>query len=53
VRRDARLILEELVKHVARLDTAEWIKHLDGYKKKYPLKYKKQVASRCNIFWMS
>jgi acetolactate synthase-1/2/3 large subunit len=39
---DARLILEELVKHVARLDTAEWIKHLDGYKRKYPLKYKKQ-----------
>ncbi len=39
---DARLILDELVKHVAKLDTAEWIKHLDGYKKKYPLKYKKQ-----------
>jgi acetolactate synthase I/II/III large subunit len=39
---DARLILEELVKHVTRLDTSEWLKRLDGYKKKYPLKYRKQ-----------
>jgi acetolactate synthase I/II/III large subunit len=38
---DARLIIEELTKHVTRLDTAEWLKHLDGYKKKFPLKYKK------------
>lgn len=39
---DARLIVEELTKHVTRLDTTEWLKHLDGYKKKFPLKYKKQ-----------
>lgn len=39
---DARLVLEELIKHVSRLDTADWLKHLDGYKKKFPLKYKKQ-----------
>jgi acetolactate synthase-1/2/3 large subunit len=39
---DARLILEELLKHVTRLDTADWIKRLDGYKKKFPLKYRKQ-----------
>ncbi len=39
---DARLIVEELLKHVRKLDTAEWIKRLDNYKKKYPLKYKKQ-----------
>ena len=39
---DARLIVEELTKHVTRLDTVEWLKHLDGYKKKFPLKYKKQ-----------
>ncbi len=39
---DARLILEELLKHVTRLDTSDWTKHLDGYKKKYPLKYRKQ-----------
>src|SRR5262245_47477859 len=39
---DARLVLEELVQHVPKLDTADWLKHLDGYKKKYPLKYRKQ-----------
>ncbi len=39
---DARMIVEELTKHVTRLDTQEWLKHLDGYKKKFPLKYKKQ-----------
>ncbi len=39
---DARPILEELIKHVTKLDTAEWLAHLDGYKKKYPLHYKKQ-----------
>ena len=39
---DARAVLEELNRHVARLDTAEWVAHLDGYKKKYPLHYKKQ-----------
>ena len=39
---DARLILEELIKHVGPLNTAEWLKHLEKYKNKYPLKYKKQ-----------
>ena len=39
---DARPILEELNKHVARLDTAEWLARLEGYKKKFPLHYKKQ-----------
>lgn len=39
---DAREIIHELNKHVSRLDTAEWLKHLDGYKKRYPLKYRKQ-----------
>ncbi|MCH7589775.1 biosynthetic-type acetolactate synthase large subunit [PVC group bacterium] len=39
---DARKIIEELVKHVKPLDTKDWIKELNGYKKKYPLKYKKQ-----------
>ena len=38
---DAREVVDELIKHVARLDTAEWLNRLDGYKKKYPLKYKK------------
>jgi len=39
---DARLVIEELQKHASELDTKEWLKHLDGYKKKYPLKYGKQ-----------
>ncbi len=39
---DARTALEELVKHVGRLETEEWLAKLDGYKKRYPLKYRKQ-----------
>ncbi len=39
---DAREILRELLKLVHKLDTKEWLAHLDGYKKKFPLKYKKQ-----------
>ena len=39
---DARAILEELLKHVRELNTAAWRKHLDGYKRKYPLTYKKR-----------
>ena len=39
---DARLVVEELIKHVKRLDTDPWIDHLDRYKVKYPLKYRKQ-----------
>ena len=39
---DARLVVEELIKHVTRLDTDAWIKHLDRYKVKFPLKYRKQ-----------
>lgn len=38
---DAREILEELTQHVQRADTNDWLNHLNGYKKKYPLKYKK------------
>lgn len=36
---DARLILEELVKHVERIDTAEWLLELDFCKKEFPLHY--------------
>lgn len=38
---DAREILNELLKNVSALDTDEWLNRLDGYKKKFPLKYKK------------
>ncbi len=39
---DARIALEELIKHVPILETKEWQRHLDGYKAKYPLKFKRQ-----------
>ena len=39
---DARLVTEELIKHVTRLDTEAWLRKLDRYKVKYPLKYRKQ-----------
>ncbi len=39
---DAREIVEELTKHVSKLDTKPWLQRLDGYKKKFPLKFKKQ-----------
>ncbi len=38
---DAGEILDELTQHVQRLDTNDWLNHLNGYKKKFPLKYKK------------
>ena len=39
---DARLVVEELIKHVTRLDSDDWLRRLDRYKVKFPLKYKKQ-----------
>ncbi len=39
---DAKTALSELVKHVPVLETAAWRKHLDGYKTKFPLKFKRQ-----------
>ena len=36
---DARLIVEELVKHVEKCDTAEWLKELDFCRKEFPLHY--------------
>ncbi|MCF7848790.1 MAG: biosynthetic-type acetolactate synthase large subunit [Kiritimatiellales bacterium] len=39
---DAKAVLDELIKHVPVLDTHDWLKKLDGYKKKYPLKFIRQ-----------
>ncbi len=36
---DAREIVEELIKHVEPLESADWLKELDYLKKQYPLKY--------------
>ena len=38
---DARRVTEELIKHVGGNDNSAWVKHLRGYKKKFPLHYKK------------
>ena len=38
---DARSIVQELVKHVGPLNTSDWLRDLNAYKKKFPLKYKK------------
>ena len=39
---DAKKVLEALTPHLSRLHTDDWVKHLASYKKKYPLKYRKQ-----------
>jgi len=43
---DAKAVLEALNKRIAKLETAPWLATLDGYKKKYPLSYKKQGGLR-------
>jgi len=39
---DAREILQEMLKQAVRLDTAEWVRHLAGYKKRFPLQFRKK-----------
>ncbi len=36
---DARLIVEELIKHVGKLDTTEWLQELEFVKQEFPLHY--------------
>ncbi|MEP4078487.1 biosynthetic-type acetolactate synthase large subunit [Haloferula sp.] len=43
---DAKAALIELNKHAEALPTSEWLAKLDGYKKKFPLGYKKQGGLR-------
>lgn len=43
---DAKAALNAILPNVGRLETAEWLAKLDGYKKKYPLAYKKQGGLR-------
>jgi len=43
---DARAALSELNKRVARLETDAWMERLAGYKKKFPLTYRKQGGLR-------
>jgi acetolactate synthase-1/2/3 large subunit len=46
VKGDAKAALKELIPHLAPLETTEWNETLDGYRKKYPLGYKKQGGLR-------
>lgn len=46
---DARLVVEELVKHVEPCDTQEWLQELGAYREQYPLKYsnKNGLTAQC------
>ena len=39
---DAKIVLERLLEHVGELNTKKWLTTLDGYKRRYPLTYKKR-----------
>ena len=43
---DAKAALRALLPHMNELPTTEWLAKLDGYRKKYPLGYKKQGGLR-------
>lgn len=43
---DAKAALTLLNQEIEELDTADWLKNLGGYKKKFPLSYKKQGGLR-------
>ena len=43
---DAKLVLEELIQHITGLDTGDWLKRINGWKNKFPLKYPKRGGLR-------
>ncbi len=43
---DAKTILLEINKRISGLDTAPWLAEIDGWKKKFPLSYRKQGGLR-------
>ena len=43
---DAKTALRALLPHLRRLPSEPWVAHLDGYKRKFPLNYKKQGGLR-------
>ena len=43
---DAKAALAEINEKIGPLETSEWLSKLDGYKKKFPLSYKKQGGLR-------
>ncbi len=46
IKGDAKAALKELLPYVSVLDTSDWLETLNGYKKKFPLSYKKQGGLR-------
>jgi acetolactate synthase I/II/III large subunit len=46
IKGDAKASLKELLPLVSELETKSWNEHLDGYRKKFPLAYKKQGGLR-------
>ncbi|HEY1084255.1 MAG TPA: biosynthetic-type acetolactate synthase large subunit [Prosthecobacter sp.] len=46
IKGDAKAALAALLPHVEKLPTEDWVAHVDGYKKKFPLTYKKQGGLR-------
>ena len=43
---DAKLVLEDLIPLVSKLDSQPWLKQIDRWKKKYPLKFPKRGGLR-------
>jgi len=43
---DARLAVEDLIPHVQKLDTDEWLEQIAGWRKQFPLKYAKKGGLR-------
>ena len=43
---DAKTVLSRLIPQLESVDRPEWLEHLNGYKKKYPLAYRKQGGLR-------
>jgi len=46
IKGDAKAALRDLLPLIEKLPTEGWLEHLNGYKKKYPLTYKKQGGLR-------
>lgn len=46
IKGDAKAALTKLLPLIQKLPTEDWVEHLDGYKKKFPLTYKKQGGLR-------
>ncbi|MEN3941203.1 biosynthetic-type acetolactate synthase large subunit [Prosthecobacter sp. SYSU 5D2] len=46
IKGDAKAALTKLLPLMEKLPTEDWVEHLDGYKKKFPLTYKKQGGLR-------